>query len=258
MSDQALIVAELKRALRERGLTYAAVASKLGLSVASIKRLFSTGDFSLARVDQICELMGTGLRELLEQAEERAAPSNPLTLAQEQELVSDPKLLFLTWLVVNRTSFEDIVRLYRFTDREALGYLIRLDRLKVIELQPANHLAARRARPALYPRQTAARVPREPLHRAAGGVLLPWRPGLERGPLASATRTAECGAGMCRSDRSGPRGARRWPWRSLRARAASLEFQRLRAVRPLSGPDRPSRRLARQRSTPSRPESSAQ
>lgn len=140
MSDQALIVAELKRALRERGLTYAAVAAKLGLSVASIKRLFSTGDFSLARVDQICDLMGTGLRELLEQAEERAAPSNPLTLAQEQELVSDPKLLFLTWLVVNRTAFEDIVRLYRFTDREALGYLIRLDRLKVIELQPANRV----------------------------------------------------------------------------------------------------------------------
>lgn len=138
MSDQAVIVSELKIALRERGLTYADVASKLGLSLASIKRLFSSGDFSLARVDQICELTGSGLRELLERAHDRAAPTNPLTLAQEQELVSDPKLLFITWLVVNRTTIEDIVRLYRFTEREALGYLIRLDRLKVIELQPAN------------------------------------------------------------------------------------------------------------------------
>jgi AcrR family transcriptional regulator len=132
MSDQTLIVSELKRALRERGLTYADVASRLDLSLASVKRLFSTGDFSLARVDQICELAGTGLRELMERAHERTAPSNPLTLAQEQELVSDPKLLFITWLVVNRTTLEDIVRLYRFTEREALGYLIRLDRLKVI------------------------------------------------------------------------------------------------------------------------------
>jgi AcrR family transcriptional regulator len=140
MSDQALIVSELKRALRERGLTYADVATKLGLSLASVKRLFSTGDFSLARVDQICELTGSRLRDLLERAEERAAPSNSLTLAQEQELVSDPKLLLITWLVVNRTGFEDIVRLYRFTEREALGYLIRLDRLKVIELQPGNRV----------------------------------------------------------------------------------------------------------------------
>lgn len=140
MSDQALVVAELKRVLRERRLTYTDVAAKLGLSLASIKRLFSAGDFSLARVDQICDLAGTELRELLERAHERAAPSNPLTLAQEQELVSDPKLLFITWLVVNRTTFEDIVRLHRFTEREALGYLIRLDRLRVIELKPGNRV----------------------------------------------------------------------------------------------------------------------
>jgi len=140
MADQALIVSELKRALRDRGLTYADVAAKLGLSLASIKRLFSSGDFSLARVDQICELAGTSLRALLEGAHERAAPSNPLTLAQEQELVSDPKLLFITWLVVNRTTLEDIVRLYRFTEREALALLIRLDRLQVIELQPGNRV----------------------------------------------------------------------------------------------------------------------
>jgi transcriptional regulator with XRE-family HTH domain len=140
MADQALIVSELKRSLRERGLTYAAVASKLGLSLASVKRLFSSGDFSLARIDQICELLGTGLREILERADERTAPANPLTLAQEQQLVSDPKLLLITWLVVNRTSFEEIVRLYRFTERETLGYLLRLDRLKVIELQPGNRV----------------------------------------------------------------------------------------------------------------------
>lgn len=140
MADQGLIVSELKRALREHDLTYADVAQKLELSVASIKRLFSTGDFSLARVDLICELIGKPLRDILERAHERTAPSNPLSLAQERELVADPKLLFITWLVVNRTSFEDTVRLYRFTQREALAYLLRLDRLKIIELQPGNRV----------------------------------------------------------------------------------------------------------------------
>jgi len=140
MAEQALIVAELKRALREYDLTYAAVARKLELSVATVKRLFSTGDFSLQRVDLICELMGLGLREILERAQDRCAPTNQLTLTQEQEIVADSQLFFVTWLVLNRTPFEEIVRTYRFTERELLRYFIKLDRLKVLELQPGNRV----------------------------------------------------------------------------------------------------------------------
>jgi transcriptional regulator with XRE-family HTH domain len=140
MAERNLIVAELKRALRERGLTYAAVADKLALSVATVKRLFSTGDFSLERVDLICELLGVTWSEILERAHDHAAPTNQLTLTQEQEIVADPKLLFVTWLVLNRTPFEEIVQAYRFSKSELLRLFIRLDRLKVIELQPANRV----------------------------------------------------------------------------------------------------------------------
>ena len=140
MAQRTQIVAELKKALRESGHTYTDVAQKLELSVASVKRLFSTEDLSLHRVDQICELIGLGLRDILDRAADRAAPTNQLTLAQEGELVSDPKLLFMTWLVLIRTPFEEMVQGYKFTEREALQYLIRLDRLKVIELQPGNRV----------------------------------------------------------------------------------------------------------------------
>ena len=140
MAQRTQIVEELKKALRESGHTYADVARKLQLSVASVKRLFSTEDLSLHRVDEICELIGLGLREILDRAAERTAPTNQLTLAQESELVSDPKLFFMTWLVLIRTPFEEVTGSYRFTEREALQYLIRLDRLKVIELQPGNRV----------------------------------------------------------------------------------------------------------------------
>jgi AcrR family transcriptional regulator len=140
VAERPLIVAGLKRALRESGLTYADVARKLDLSLPSVKRLFSTGEFSLERVDRICELLGLGLREILDRAEEHAAPVNQLTITQENEIVADPKLFFVTWLVVNRTPFEEIVRWYRFSERELLGHLIKLDRLKVIELQPGNRV----------------------------------------------------------------------------------------------------------------------
>ncbi|HEX3943426.1 MAG TPA: helix-turn-helix transcriptional regulator [Rhizomicrobium sp.] len=134
-----MIVAELKRALRERGLTYAAVAEKLSLSVATVKRLFSRGDLSLGRVDQICELLETGLAEIAARARDRPT-SAQLTLAQEHEIVSDPRLFLMAWLVLNRAPLEDIVRSYRFTEREVLKYFYRLDELKVIELQPGNRV----------------------------------------------------------------------------------------------------------------------
>src|SRR5215469_5724574 len=140
MSERALIVAGLKRALRERGLNYATVARALNVSLATVKRLFARGELSLQRVEVICELVGLSLREILERAQEHSAPTNQLTLTQEREIVADPRLFLITWLVLNRVPFEEIVRGYRLTEREALRYLIRLDRLKVLELQPQNRV----------------------------------------------------------------------------------------------------------------------
>src|SRR5471032_2078368 len=140
MAERLAIVRELKRALKERGLTYSAVAAALKLSLPTVKRLFSTGDFSLARVDSICDLVGISLREILERAEENAIPSKRLSVTQEREIVADTRLLFVTWLVLNRMPFEQITRDYRLTEAEVLACFIKLDRLKVIELQPFNRV----------------------------------------------------------------------------------------------------------------------
>ena len=140
MSMRVEIVLELKRALKETGHTYQAVARQLKLSVPSVKRLFSTGDLSLARVDLMCELIGIPLPVLIERAVERRTPENQMTLSQEKEITGDPKLFMLTWLILGRTPYEKILRGYQFTRAEAQRYLIRLDRLKVIELQPANRV----------------------------------------------------------------------------------------------------------------------
>ena len=124
------LVAELKRALKERELTYAQVARALGLSEASVKRLFASGRFSLERVEQICALAKLELSELAERARRRASPTAKLSLEQEREVVADPKLFLITWLVLNRTPFEQVVRDYGLTPREVGRYLIRLDRLE--------------------------------------------------------------------------------------------------------------------------------
>jgi predicted HTH domain antitoxin len=138
MSQRTQLIDELKRALRERGITYAMAAKKLRLSEASVKRLFSTGHVSLARIETMCELAGIELTDLADRLRERQTPTKKLTAQQEHELVADPKLFLMTWLVINRWQYQDIVRQFRFTEREALRYLLQLDRLKIIELQPHN------------------------------------------------------------------------------------------------------------------------
>jgi AcrR family transcriptional regulator len=134
------LIVELKRALKDSAHTYADVAVELGLSTASVKRLFSSGRFSVGRFEQLCGLAGVGIAELATRAEDRANSTTKLTLAQEREIVSDPKLFLLTWLVLNRAPFEEIVRDYTLTEREVLRYLLRLDRLRVIELLPGNRV----------------------------------------------------------------------------------------------------------------------
>jgi len=138
VAQQAQIVGELKRSLKECGVTYSVVAKRLNLSLASVKRLFAAGDFTLERIDAICDLVGLELSDVLERAGRRALPGDKLTVAQEQQIIAEPKLFLVTWLVLNRTSFADIIKDYRFTERELQRLLIRLDRLRVIELQPLN------------------------------------------------------------------------------------------------------------------------
>ena len=140
MAEHGLIVAELKRALKESGLTYAQVAKHIGLSLPSVKRLFASGNFSLRRVDDICQFAGVELIELLERARRRPTQARRLTTAQESALIADPRLFLVTWLVLNRTAFEELVRDYQLSSREVLRYLVRLDRLKIIDLLPGNRV----------------------------------------------------------------------------------------------------------------------
>lgn len=58
MARTAALVDRLKRELRGRNITYAAVAKGLGMSEASVKRMFSRKEFTLSRLDAICELAG--------------------------------------------------------------------------------------------------------------------------------------------------------------------------------------------------------
>ena len=140
MAHSAALVEVLKRQLKARSITYAQVAAAVGLSEASVKRMFSRRNFTLERLDQICQLAGiefTDLTRLLASDEHRIAQ---LTLEQEREIIGNPKLFIVAVCALNHWTFEQIVDCYDISAADCVKLLMRLDRLKFIELMPGNRI----------------------------------------------------------------------------------------------------------------------
>jgi len=138
MDQSAALISTLKRCLKMRGLTYRDIAGGLGISEASVKRLFSTQNISLERLSKICELANLNLIELFKQLDSDLHCLDELTEEQETELAADSGLLLITFLIINNLTFENIMQYYNFTEHELIRYLARLDRIKLIDLLPNN------------------------------------------------------------------------------------------------------------------------
>ncbi len=158
MAHSAALIEVLKRELKSRGITYERVARHLGLSVASVKRMFSRRDFTLKRLDEICHLANTEFSDLVRSLHQQEPQITELTYEQEKEIVADRKLFLVAVCVLNHATFEQIVGTYDLTDAECIRLLTKLDRLKFIELQPGNRIK-------LLVSRTFSWLPKGPIQR---------------------------------------------------------------------------------------------
>lgn len=146
MSQAAQLIDLLKKALRERGETYASIARGLRLSESTVKRLFSRKRMSLERLEQVCSHLELSIADLLEVSRAKEARVRELTEAQEQMLVDDPRLLLVGLLVLSHWPAAQILETYRLTEAELVKHLTRLDALGIIDLLPGNRVKLRLAR----------------------------------------------------------------------------------------------------------------
>jgi len=140
MAQVVALVEALKTALKSAQLTYAGVAAGMGLSESSIKRKFSRREFTLAEIDRICGLCAIEFSDLVQLMEKRHGRLQALTAEQEREIADDIGLLVVTVCVLNRWRFEDILDFYVFDSHQLVQMLAKLDRLRLIELQPNNRI----------------------------------------------------------------------------------------------------------------------
>ena len=140
MATSAGLVEVLKRELRSRGITYAHVARELRLSEASVKRMFSRRNFSLKRLDQVCQLANSEFSDIARALHQEENLISRLSHEQEQEIVSNPRLFLVAVCALNHVGFEQIVSTYDISRPECIQLLARLDRLGFIRLLPNNRI----------------------------------------------------------------------------------------------------------------------
>ena len=140
MNEIDLLVSTLKRQLKAQGMTYRDLAVALGVSEPSIKRILSSQRLTLERLLEISHLLGFSLAELAQESAASELRLHTLSEVQESELVSDVTLLMVAVCALNQWSIEDMVKTYRLTEAECIGRLLKLDRLRLIQLLPGNRI----------------------------------------------------------------------------------------------------------------------
>ena len=146
MSTTADLVTALKKELKSAQMTYADLARALGMAESSVKRMLSKGDMPLSRIDEICRALHLDFGDLARSVVDSQPLLQQMTHEQEVAVVADRKLLLMAICVLSQWTLEQIVKTYRISEPEGIGYLVRLDRIGIIELRPGNRYRLRLAK----------------------------------------------------------------------------------------------------------------
>jgi transcriptional regulator with XRE-family HTH domain len=157
MDETRQLIEALKRCLKLRGLTYAALARRVNLSEASIKRIFARRTFTLRRLEQVCRAAELSFAELTRVAQRREHQATSLSLEQEAALARDPLLLSYFYLLLNGTSEAQIRRDYEFGERHTQQLRRRLLELELAEELPRRGLRPRVSRQIVWRRDGPVR-----------------------------------------------------------------------------------------------------
>ncbi|MEZ5653771.1 MAG: helix-turn-helix transcriptional regulator [Burkholderiaceae bacterium] len=146
MATTQQLVNALKRELRAAGLTYRDLSARLEVSESSVKRMFSRGEITLARIDRILALLSIDFTDLARGIADTAPLPNELTEAQERALVAERELLLVAICCQSEWRYEQILEFYRLTPAELIARLVRLDAIGVIHLRANNRYSLRLAK----------------------------------------------------------------------------------------------------------------
>lgn len=131
------ILEELKKILKKKKIRYQQLAEKLEMSESSIKRLMVAKDLPLSRLEQLCEIAGISLFDLMDLSKD--AEIGPLILTEEQEKFFRKNTAFFYFfcLIYEREHSLSQVKKEQGLDEYSLNhYLNQLEKLGLLERHP--------------------------------------------------------------------------------------------------------------------------
>jgi transcriptional regulator with XRE-family HTH domain len=146
MADTRDLISSLRAELKAAGLTYADLADALGTSESTVKRMFSKGDMTLSRVDEILKVLSLDFADLARRMAQAEPEMIELSDAQEKVLVADRKLMMIALSCQSEWSFEQMMDFFVFSRAELVGFMTKLDKLGLIELRANNRYTLKLAK----------------------------------------------------------------------------------------------------------------
>ena len=141
MSDinkQALQI--IKNKAKSLGLTQSELATKLGVSLPTIKRWYGGGTITLESLQLVVNEVGLTLAEVFSSLEQSTAKTFHYTKEQERFLSEHPDYLAYFDNLLRGLNPSQIQKKFRMSERKSIQYLSKLDKLKLIEWLPKNKI----------------------------------------------------------------------------------------------------------------------
>ena len=130
MSGSAVLVKGIKTRLKAQGISYRRLAELIGVSEPTVKRDLARGNFSLQRLDRICDALGVSVTDLVQPAEH--APMTELSEQQELALV--------------KREADEIVSAFQLDENQLVSLLLKLDELRIVDFHPPKRMRKLTAR----------------------------------------------------------------------------------------------------------------
>jgi transcriptional regulator with XRE-family HTH domain len=129
------LVQALRERMRAKGMTYGQLAKRIGVSESTIKRMLgrSARDMTLGRLDDICNVLGVTMAELMEGPEPTEFDAQHLSLEQEEALAGDRTMLQLLYGAMSIRDTTALTRYMRKTPKAVGSALRNLERLGLID-----------------------------------------------------------------------------------------------------------------------------
>lgn len=140
-TDEALLLAELKRLLKDRNIRYCDIAEQLNVSETTIKRKLTGHGLSIAMLESVCSIAGVRLIDLAELAARRSdTKAQALSIEQELGLADAPFTAFIFLLLRYDWTPREIQQEFDLDEPSLFLHLRRLEKLRLLDLFPGNRV----------------------------------------------------------------------------------------------------------------------